>query len=130
MLFRVGFVCAAIWNVIGAGFGYFNTEYTFSQFFGRELTDPLVHAIYKGAWGTTLVYIFGYLMVANNPVKHSGVVIVGGIGKVGFAVTLLRLYLTGLAGPVVFIVIIGDFIFSAFFLYYFYWLFRSKESII
>jgi len=129
-LFRVAFVFAAIWNIVGAGFGYFNTDYTFFHFFGRELTDPLLHSIYKGAWGTTLVYIFGYLIVAYNPIRHSGIVIVGGIGKVGFAVTLLRLYLSGLAGSVVFIVIVGDFVFSAFFLYYFYRLFRTKESII
>lgn len=129
-LFRAAFVFAAIWNIIGAGFGYFNTDYTFFQFFGRELNDPLVHAIYKGAWGTTFVYFFGYLIVAFNPVKHSGIVIVGGIGKVGFAVTLLRLYLSGLAGSVVFIVIVGDFIFSILFLYYFYRLFRSKERIL
>jgi len=32
--FRVLFVTAAIWNMIGAGFGYFNTAFTFAQFFG------------------------------------------------------------------------------------------------
>jgi hypothetical protein len=128
--FRVLFIIASLWNLIGAGFGYFNTDFTFFQFFGKELTDPLMHAIYQGAWGTTLVYFFGYLIVAYNPVKHTGIVITGGIGKIGFAIKLLQLYLSGLAGSVVFIVIIGDFIFSTLFLYYFYRLFRTKTEII
>ena len=128
--FRVIFIIAATWNLIGAGFGYFNTDYTFLHFFGKELSDPLIYAIYKGAWGTTFVYIFGYLIVAYNPLKHTGIVIVGGIGKIGFAIKLLQLYLDDLANSVVFIVIVGDFLFSLLFLYYFYRLFKSKVSIL
>ena len=127
--FKYMFLLAALWNLIGAGFGYFNTAYTFQQFFGRELSDPLYHAIYQGSWGTTFVYFFGYLIVAYNPVKHPGIVIVGGIGKLGFAVKLLQLYLAGFADPVIFIVIVGDFIFLALFAYYFVSLFKAKVSI-
>ncbi len=128
--FKAVFVIAAIWNLIGAFFGYFNTNYTFFNFFNRELTDPLVHAIYQGSWGTTFVYFFGYLIVAYNPLKHTGIVIVGGIGKIGFAIKLLQLYQAGLANPVVFIVIVGDAIFSILFLLYFYRLYKRKENII
>ena len=74
--------------------------------------------------------IIGYSIVAYNPLKHTGIVIVGGIGKVGFAISLLKFYLSGLAGPVVFIVIIGDFIFSLLFMYYFFRLYQTKESIL
>ena len=127
--FRVLFVVSALWNLTGAIFGYFNTAYTFYGFFNKELTDPLFYAIYQGAWGTTLVYFIGYSIVAYNPLKHTGIVIVGGIGKVGFAILLLKLYLSGIAGSIVFIVIAGDFIFSLFFLYYFIRLHKTKESI-
>jgi hypothetical protein len=72
---------------------------------------------------------FGYLIVAYNPVKHTGIVIVGGIGKVGFAIKLLQLYMAGIAKSVVFIVITGDFIFSVLFLYYFHILFKSNIKI-
>jgi uncharacterized membrane protein YhdT len=102
----------------------------FYNFFGRELTDPLYYAIYQGAWGTTLVYFFGYLIVAYNPVKHPGIVIVGGIGKAGFAVKLLQLYSAGIASPVVFIVVFGDFIFTAFFLIYFFRLYKANINIL
>ncbi len=128
--FKIIFVIASLWNLLGAWFGYFNTALTYNGFFGKELSDPLVFTIYKGAWGTTLIYFIGYLIVAKNPIKHSGIVIVGGIGKVGFAFKLLQLYIDGLAKQVVFIVIIGDFVFSALFLYYFYRLYKNKEEII
>ena len=129
-VFRILFAISALWNLIGAIFGYFNTAFTFHGFFGRELADPLYYAIYQGAWGTTLVYFIGYSIVAYTPIKHTGIVIVGGIGKVGFALTLLKFYLAGIAGSVVFIVIIGDFIFALLFLYYFLRLFKTNEGIL
>lgn len=128
--FRAIFIISALWNLIGAIFGYFNTAYTFNNFFNKELTDPLYYAIYQGAWGTTLVYFIGYSIVAYNPLKHTGIVIVGGIGKIGFAISLLKFYLAGIAGPVVFVVIVGDFIFALLFFYYFFRLFKTKEAII
>lgn len=127
--FRALFIISAIWNLIGAIFGYFNTAYTFEGFFNRVLNDPLYYAIYQGAWGTTLVYFIGYSIVAYNPLRHTGIVIVGGIGKVGFAITLLKFYMSGTAGPIVFVVIIGDFVFALLFLYYFIRLYKTSERI-
>lgn len=126
--FKLMFLLAALWNLTGAIFGYFNTAYTFQQFFGRELSDPLYHAIYQGSWGTTFVYFFGYLIVAHNPVRHLGIVIVGGIGKLGFAIKLLQLYILEIASPLVFIVIVGDAIFLALFAYYFVCLFKTRAG--
>lgn len=129
-IFRIIFIISAIWNLIGAVFGYFNTAFTFEGFFSRELSDPLYYAIYQGAWGTTLVYFFGYAIVAYNPLRHTGIVIVGGIGKIGFAISLLKLYMAGIAGQVVYIVIVGDFIFAMLFFYYFFRLLKAKQPII
>ncbi len=42
------FVLAAVWNLVGAGFGYFNTEHTFQSLFERELNDPLFTKFTKG----------------------------------------------------------------------------------
>jgi hypothetical protein len=127
---KIIFLMAALWNLTGAIFGYFNTAFTFHLFFNRELIDPLIHAIYKGAWGTTLVYFFGYLIVTYNPLKHPGIVIVGGIGKFGFAAKLLQLYTSGYANSVVLVVVVGDFVFLILFLYYFFQLHRAKVSIV
>jgi len=115
---RVLFIIAAFWNLSGAIPGYFDTENTFVKIFDREITDVLMIAIYKGSWGTTLLYFFGYLLVAYNPLRHTGIVVLGLIGKVFFAFMLFNLYLNGLANPMVFIVIIGDSIFTILFLIY------------
>ena len=128
--FRILFILSALWNLTGAIFGYFNTAYTFNALFNMELTDPLYYSIYQGAWGTTLIYFFGYSIVAYNPIKHTGIVIVGGIGKIGFAISLLKFYISGLAESIVFIIIVGDLIFFLLFLYYFFRLYKTKESII
>jgi hypothetical protein len=129
-IFKFMFLLAALWNLTGAVFGYFNTAYTFQGIFGRELTDPLYFEIYQGTWGTTFVYFFGYLLVAHNPVKHSGIVIVGGIGKLAFAAKELQFYLSGIANPFILIIIVGDFIFLVLFAYYFFRLFKATVSIL
>lgn len=128
--FKALFIISALWNLGGAIFGYFNTAFTFTLLFERELSDPLYFSIYQGAWGTTLVYFIGYSIVAYNPLKHTSIVIVGGIGKVGFAISLLKFYLAGIAGPIVFVIIVGDFLFGVLFVHYFVRLFKTKESII
>jgi hypothetical protein len=128
--FTTLFILAALWNLIGAGFGYFNTEYTFQGLFGRELNDPLFYEIYKGAWGTTLMFFIGYLIVAYDPIKHTGVALIGGIGKLSFAIAELQLYLSGFAHAKILIIIVGDFIFCAFFVYYFIKLLALKKVII
>lgn len=128
--FRAFFIVAALWNLTGAIFGYFNTAYTFQGLFDRELSDSLFYAVYKGAWGTTLVYFIGYLIVARDPIKHTGIVIVGGIGKVAYAMKLLEFYLTDVANSKVLIIVIGDFLFTVLFIYYFYRLIKLKIRII
>jgi hypothetical protein len=124
------FAVAALWNLIGAGFGYFNTAYTFQGIFGRALNDPLFYEIYKGAWGTTFLFFIGYLLVAYNPVKHSGVALIGGIGKITFAIAELQLYLNGLANSLILIIVIGDFIFCALFIYFFAMLYSNKKAML
>lgn len=128
--FSILFGAAAFWNLIGAGFGYFNTAYTFHELFGRELNDPLIYAIYQGSWGTTLLYFIGYLIVAYNPIKHVGIVILGAVGKVFFAVKMMELYSHNIASDLVLIIVIGDFIFTALFFYYFYFMIKETDGII
>lgn len=122
------FLLASAWNLAGALFGYFNTAFTFELIFGLELTDPLMFAIYKGAWGTTLTYFIGYLLVACNPPKHFGIVVTGGIGKLGFIITLLQLYFAGIASPIIFVIVIGDGVFLGLFIHYFMQIYKSHGS--
>lgn len=105
------FLLAAVWNMIGACFGFFNTAFTFQEIFDQPLTDPLFFEIYKGAWGTTLMFFIGYLLVAYNPLKHWGIAFIGGIGKLAFAISELQLFLANLANSKILFIVVGDFLF-------------------
>ena len=129
-LIRIIFITAALWNLTGAIFGFFNPAITFHTLFDRDLTDPLFHSIYQGAWGVTLMFFIGYSIVAYNPIKHTGIVLIGEIGKTGFVISLLKLYLSGFAQSIVFVIIVGDVIFIILFVYYFYVLHKAKEKIL
>lgn len=124
--FRVLFLLASVWNLAGAAFGFFNTAFTYELIFSGELTDPLLFVVYKGAWGTTLTYVIGYFIVACNPAKHYGVVVTGSIGKLGFIASLLQLYSMGLAGSIIFVIVVGDAVFIGLFMYYLVRVYKSK----
>jgi len=117
-IWKLIFVAAALWNLAGGLPGYFFSADVFCALFGTELSDPLLVSIYRGAWGTTFLYFVGYLIVASNPVRHTGIVLLGTIGKVFFAANLVSLYAKGLATPLVLVVVIGDSIFSVAFVRY------------
>ncbi len=119
MAFRILFLTSAIWNFTGALPGLSDSAGMFQREFGRELTDPVMIAVYRGAWGTALLYGLGFLVVAFNPVRQSGIVLMGGTGKVLFALNLLYMYLQGWTSDFALVVIVGDVVFVSLFALYF-----------
>jgi hypothetical protein len=124
------FVIAAVWNFAGALPGFMDSEGMFAREFGRELADPVMVIVYRGAWGTALLYGFGFLMVARNPVRHTGVVFMGGLGKAFFALHLLYMYLKGWTSDFALVVIGGDVVFVAMFVAYFRSVRRHGHSLL
>ncbi len=102
----------------------------FAREFGRELTDPVLVAVYRGAWVTALLYGFDFLGVAYDPVRHSGVVLMGGVGKALFAGNLLYMFLNGWTSDFAIVVIVGDVIFVSLFVLYFRRLHQHGYSLI
>lgn len=129
-LFRLLFLAAAAWNLAGGLPGTLYPAGMFLREFGLLLTDPVLVSVYRGAWGTSLLYAFGYALVAIDPVRHTGVVLVGGIGKAGFALNLLLLLLAGRASGFAWIVVLGDATFIALFLAYLLRLKRLAQPIL
>ena len=113
------FVIAAVWNLAGALPGFFDSAGMFAREFGRPLEDPVLEVVYRGTWGTALLYGFGFLVVAHDPLRHTGVALMGGVGKAFFALHLLYLYLQGWTSQFALVVIAGDAIFVALFVTYF-----------
>ncbi|MEM6412524.1 MAG: hypothetical protein AAF683_13420, partial [Pseudomonadota bacterium] len=54
--FRILFIVSAVWNFAGAIPGLMDTSGMFEREFGRALTDPVMVAVYRGAWGTAFLY--------------------------------------------------------------------------
>ncbi len=117
--FRSLFVIAALWNFAGALPGLFDSAGMFEREFGRNLADPVMVAVYRGAWVTALLYGFGFLIVALNPVRHTGVILMGGLGKGLFALNLAYMCLNGWTSDFAIVVIAGDIIFFTLFVVYF-----------
>jgi hypothetical protein len=117
--FRVLFIVSAIWNFAGAIPGLSDSENMFLREFGRELSDPVMLAVYRGAWGTAFLYGLGFLVAAYNPQRHSGIILMGGLGKALFALNLLNMYLQGWTSNFALLVILGDVLFVLAFLSYF-----------
>lgn len=113
------FVTAAVWNFAGAIPGLFDSSAMFKREFGRELTDPVMLAIYRGAWGTALLYGIGFLLAARDPVRHVGVVLMGGLGKALFACNLVYMLKSGWTSQFAIVVIVGDALFVLAFIVYF-----------
>ena len=118
MLTRL-FLVAALWNFAGAIPGFFDTSGMFAREFGRALVDPVMVIVYRGAWGTALLYGFGFLMAARDPLRHTGVVLMGGLGKAFFALHLLYMFAKGWTSAFAVVVIGGDALFVAAFVAYF-----------
>ncbi|MEM7741859.1 MAG: hypothetical protein AAF225_13790 [Pseudomonadota bacterium] len=127
---RILFLVSAIWNFAGAIPGLSDASGMFEREFGRQLTDPVMIAVYRGAWGTAFLYGFGFLLVALNPIKHTGIVLMGGTGKALFALNLLVMHLNGWTSPFAIVVILGDIIFILLFIAYFVVLKRRGHPIL
>jgi len=128
--FRWLFIIAALWNFAGALPGLFDSAGMFAREFGRELTDPVLIAVYRGAWGTAFLYGFGFLMAAYNPVRHTGIVLMGGVGKALFALNLLYMLQQGWTSNFAILVVVGDALFVAAFVAYFVRLKKLGEPIL
>lgn len=114
--YRLLFLVSAIWNFAGAIPGLADPVGMFAREFGRQLTDPVLVAVYRGAWGTAFLYGIGFLLVAHQPARHTGIIMMGGLGKALFALNLLQMQLNGWTSPFATVVIAGDAIFVALFL--------------
>ncbi|MEZ5946389.1 MAG: hypothetical protein R3C13_04315 [Hyphomonas sp.] len=128
--FRILFVISAVWNFAGAIPGLFDTAGMFEREFGRTLNDPVLVAVYRGAWGTAFLYAFGFLMAAKDPLRHSGIVLMGGLGKALFALNLFFMFRAGWTSSFAIVVIGGDLLFVGLFVLYFAMLKRAGHTIL
>ena len=118
---KILFLIAGIYTAGGVLPGIINPEKGLLDFTGKVIEDWNAIYFFRSLWITVLVFGVGFFIVAKNPSKHIGIVIMGFLGKLLFASNVLIQYSnekvsqTALAAAVVdliFVTAFGIFIFK------------------
>jgi hypothetical protein len=110
---RALFLVVALWTAIGAVPGFLDPHGTFLRFHGHEPESALVLDLYRGTWGQTLLFAIGYALAAFDPRRHGALLLLGGIGKVMFALRHMELATGPDATFMSIAAIVGDLVLSA-----------------
>lgn len=125
---RLVFVVAGLFTSFGVIPGIIKPKDGLMTFASKDLNDFYSIYFFQSLWLVVLIFGIGYLIVATNPTKHVGIVIMGFLGKFVFAINVLyhaehlsRLAFFAAIIDFVFVFLFGVFIFL-------YWRNRTKES--
>ncbi|MBN8610613.1 MAG: hypothetical protein J0L92_08520 [Deltaproteobacteria bacterium] len=118
LAWRTLFAIIALWTALGAVPGFLDPHDTFVRFHGHEPESALVLDLYRGAWGQTLLFAIGYALAAFDPRRHGALLLLGGIGKVMFALRHMELATGPDATFMSSAAIVGDLVFAALMLVY------------
>ena len=117
---RLFFLISAIWNLLGCIEGTLLPGKNMLRYYGVETDDYHTLFLNRSFWGAVLVFGIGYLIIAYDPGKHLGIVLMGIIGKILVSVNWFYLYGTGRAKASALFAAVGDSLFTLFFILYFY----------
>lgn len=115
------FLLAAFWNFAGAIPGIFFPAWSMKFFYAAVPSDDY-HALLGTSlfWGSVFVFGIGYLIVAGDPEKNSGILVMGVMGKLILALVWCHTYFfcRNYSTIVVLGAATGDLIFAIYFYYY------------
>ena len=114
-VWRIVFAAAAVWTALGAVPALIDPAGTFQRFYGFAPESTVVVALFRGAWGQSLLFAVGYLLAALDPWRHAGLVARGGAGKAVYAFRLSADILTNGGGSLSIVAAVGDLVFVLFF---------------
>jgi hypothetical protein len=118
---KIVFLIAGLYTAVGVLPGIFNPEQGLLDFTNQIIEDWNTIYFFRSLWITVLVFGIGFFIVALNPVKHIGIVIMGFLGKLLFASNVLIQYssekvsqmaMTAAVIDLVFVLLFGIFIFK------------------
>ncbi len=117
-MWRVFFVLSALWNFFFAFTGIIWPIRSLKRLCGVENPEEITIILYRSSWMSVLIFGIGYLIIAWDPGAHTGLVIVGIIGKIIASLGWFALFSKGMARKPAFWGAVGDAIFSVFFILY------------
>lgn len=118
---KITFLIAGIYTAGGVLPGIFNPEQGLLDFTSQIIEDWNTLYFFRSLWITVLVFGIGFFIVALNPTKHIGIVIMGLLGKLFFASNVLFQYsnekvsqmaMTAATIDLIFVLLFGIFIFK------------------
>ncbi|WP_372365190.1 hypothetical protein [Candidatus Uabimicrobium sp. HlEnr_7] len=128
---QIFFTIAALWNITGAGGALLFPEFHTQLFFelSNSKFDIVAHVNTQAFWVSVLFFGVGYAIVAYNPRKNHGILLIAILGKLYVAVLWSyywwngKIKFFGLVGAV------GDFVFALLFIAFLLWFWqRSKNN--
>lgn len=122
---RIFFLVSALWNLSGSLPALAFPELNLELFYGITGADYYMVFLNRALWWAVLIFGIGYLIIAHDPGKNLGIVIMGIIGKTVIAVHWFYLYGIGRAEIFPVIAGAGDSTFTVFFVIY---LWRGPRS--
>ena len=118
---KIVFLIAGLYTAGGVLPGIFNPEQGLLDFTNQIIDDQNTVYFFRSLWITVLVFGIGFFIVALNPAKHIGIVIMGLLGKLLFASNVLIQYsnekvsqvaMTAAVIDLIFVLVFGIFIFK------------------
>ena len=118
---KITFLIAGIYTAGGVLPGIFNPEQGLLDFTNKIIEDWNTLYFFRSLWITVFVFGIGFFIVALNPTKHIGIVIMGLLGKLFFASNVLFQYsnekvsqmaMTAATIDLIFVLLFGIFIFK------------------
>ena len=115
--YRGLFYVAALWNVSAAGVALFAPEYHAQTFYGSTASalDPVSVVDTQIFWVSVLFFGVGYWIVARNPAKNHGLILIAALGKAFVGIRWISAYVDGIAMSFALVGAIGDLIFAGLF---------------
>lgn len=115
---RKFFLIAALWNFSGAIPAIFSPALNMRLFYGVQTDNYYILFLDMVFWEAVSIFGVGYLMVAHNPGRNHGIVIMGIIGKTVVAANWYYLFGADRATMVAFLAATGDILFTFYFIYF------------
>ena len=115
---RIFFLVSALWNLTGAIPALIVPARNLKVMYNLETDDYYTVFLNRALWWAILVFGIGYLIIAYDPGRHLGIVLMGIIGKTVIAAHWYYLFGKGRATYAVVLAATGDSIFTVFFVLY------------
>ena len=125
---RIFFAISAIWNFCGAIPALLFPETNLHQFYGIVTNDYYTIFLNRGLWLAVLLFGIGYAIVAYDPGRNLGIIIMGIMGKITVAIHWFYLFGIDKATGYAVFGATGDSLFTVFFIIYLVQGPRAREN--